>query len=224
MTASHPWIHSTNMLTYIEGIRHATDFPTLPFPTNLPLPSLPSPPRPSEFLPGYALTTHILPAAYPRHSYTEPRRYAETASEIPDDAPPDSAPRAVRQKWANEKNEALVGKRVMLYNMRVGGHLQDGPGADDNSGPALWNVVNRYARVDASKTRDIDRVGLTVLLCHPNGLHKEVHFQSFERLNVGIIELTHPALVDRRGSPQYAISSNSATVPHPKSISTNYGP
>lgn len=169
MTSSYPR-RETTVNSVIREARICTELPSFPLPESLVLPSLPSPVRSEEFFPGYTVTTHLVPAAYPRYSYQEPRRYAATSRDISNDAPLDSAPKDIRHNWAKETASKLLKKRQDLLNARVEHLPQDGPGLDPGS--VLWNAVNRYARTEPPK--DIREFGLTVIICHENGLHKEV--------------------------------------------------
>lgn len=169
MTSSYPR-RETTVDSAIKEIRNCTEFPSLALPKNLVLPPLPSPARDREFAPGFIVTTHLVPASYPRYSYQEPTRYSTTISEVLNDAPPDSAPKDMKRKWAFETASKLLKKRYDLYRARVEHLPKDTP--EPGLGPVLWIVLNRYARTKPAKvTRNI---GLTVILCHANGLHKEV--------------------------------------------------
>jgi hypothetical protein len=173
MTSSYPRVDSS-VNSSVRNPRTCTDLPMLPLPDELRLPDLPSRQRPLEFVPGYNLTTHLIPAASPRYSYQEPRKYTVSSSvQIPNDPPADSAPKEARRKWANEKRDALIQKRLFLQHARESTLPTDLP--DANTEPVLWNVVNRYARTSPKDSRDF---GLTVIVCHANGLHKEVSFDS----------------------------------------------
>ncbi|KAF9517112.1 hypothetical protein BS47DRAFT_1314716 [Hydnum rufescens UP504] len=152
-------------------------FPTRRFrdlPTVLPsfnsYPVLPSPPRPLDFVPGYNVTTHIIPASYPRHSFLEPRRYPQLKP-VPFIPPPPEAKRE-RQAWATDTATKLRGKRATLLQLRTENRdsevLNDPP---QSPVPVLWNVVNRYARIGAPKEKR--GIGITVVIAHANGFHKE---------------------------------------------------
>ena len=141
----------------------------MPLPDDFRFPEPPSRRGLLEFAPGYTLTTHLVPAANYRYSYQEPQKYTVSSAEIPDDPPADSAPKEARRKWAIEKADALIQKRHFLQYARENALPPDLPNA--NTGPVLWNVVNRYARTSPKASRDF---GLTVIVCHANGLHKEV--------------------------------------------------
>lgn len=174
MTSSHPRLSQT-FKAQVEDIRNAAELPSLPLPADLPYPALPSPSRAlSSFAPGYTVTTHIVPGAFPRYSYEQPRKYALTSgAQIVEDAPPDSASKVVKQKWGSDKRHELVQKGVQVYESRVKRLPEDGPGSAASSGPVVWNVVNRYAPAQKPSRTD-DRVGLTLLAWHANGIHKEV--------------------------------------------------
>lgn len=186
MTTSYPPLSSTPS-NGIKRLRKATDIPSLPIPPAYLQnpPQLPSTPRPLEFVPGYTVTTHIIPAAFPRYSYQEPLRYASTAATILNDPPPSSASKAEKQKWIGTKIDEIREKTNNVENLRIDGAPQDGP-LDDN-GPVLWTVVNRYARVASAQSNDA-RKGLTIVSCHGIGIHKEVR-PAFLRI-FGDTELT----------------------------------
>lgn len=171
MTSSYPR-RETTIDSAIGKARLCTELPSLRLPDHMKLPSLPSPLRPLEFAPGYTVTTHLVPAAYPRVSYQEPKQYATTSLDILNDAPPDSAPKEVRHNWSSETGKKLLKKREDLLHARVNHSPQDGSFNAEDTGPVLWNVVNRYARTKPSK--DKRDFGITVVACHANGLHKEV--------------------------------------------------
>lgn len=167
MTSSYPRLEKTSD-SRIAPARICTDFPSLPLPPNVLAnpPALPSPTRDPDFADGYTLTTHIIPAAYPR--------IPSSKWTVLNDAPPDIAPRNEREAWATERAAQLLKKRSDLKLAQVDeekGSPKDSNG-DSDSGSVLWSVVNRYARTKPPKdSRDF---GLTVIACHANGLHKEV--------------------------------------------------
>lgn len=94
--------------------------------------------------------------------------------EILNNAPADDAPRDNKQKWAADTAERLVGKRAALLRARRDKLPLDGSLTESDTGPVMWNVINRYARTKPPK--DPRDFGITVVACHANGLHKEVSF------------------------------------------------
>lgn len=129
--------------------------PTIPLlqlrppPEPLRYPSLPCPSRDHRFASEYAVTTHLIPAAFPRASPFVP----------------------VPASSDNESKEER-GARVQLYASELLS-LQAQHGSDHSSTQptVLWSVVNRYVRKDNGG-------GLTLLLLHANGLHKEVNIRT----------------------------------------------
>lgn len=108
-------------------------------------PSLPCPPRDHRFTNEYTVTTHLIPAAFPRASPF-----------IPVPASPE-----------NESKEERSA-RVQLYASELLSlQAQHEPGHSSTQPRVLWSVVNRYVRKGNGG-------GLTLLLLHANGLHKEV--------------------------------------------------
>jgi hypothetical protein len=171
MTSTYPRPSSTYTLG-IKTIRRAIDIPALPLPDNLELPPLPSPPRDPNFVAGYTLTTHLVPSAYPRYSFLEARPYRSTPDELIDDRPPDTAPKHIREEWASAKAKAIQDRREKVLEARKNDAPYDGLLKNGDNGPVLWNVLNRIARVDPPQ--DPRDFGITVIVCHANGLHKEV--------------------------------------------------
>jgi pimeloyl-ACP methyl ester carboxylesterase len=116
------------------------------------LPFLPSQPRQPAFDAPYTLTTHILPAAYPR-----------TSPDVPlQQLPPDSASKS-------ERKRALTKIRDDIMKM----HEDVGSGKyGEGSKKVLWNCVNRYVRndLDAEKATG----GVTLFFTHANGFPKEI--------------------------------------------------
>jgi hypothetical protein len=110
-------------------------------------PPLPCPPRHHRFTSSYTVTTHLIPAAFPRSSPFVPLPAFPT-HETKDE-------RAARiQRFTDE-----------LLSLQAQ-HAPDQSGAQQT---VLWSVLNRYVRKSIG-----DASGLTLLLLHANGLHKEV--------------------------------------------------
>ncbi len=125
--------------------------PLLPLqspPEPLQHPTLPCPPRRHHFNSLYTVTKHLIPAAFPRSSPFIPLPVIpahETKEE-----------RAARvQRYTNE---------LLLLRAQ---HVLDQSGTQRK---VLWSVLNRYVR----KSIGGGGSGLTLLLLHANGLHKEV--------------------------------------------------
>ena len=117
------------------------------------LPSLPSPPRQPIFSNLYTLSTHIIPAAYPRVSLDVPQ---------PEQSPITAGiNQSERKKINSEKTlEILAAKQ-----------RQSIAEPTEGSKKPLWNCINRYVN------RDLEgRQGLTLFLVHANGFPKEARF------------------------------------------------
>ena len=125
-------------------------------------PSLPCPSRDHRFSSEYTVTTHLIPAAFPRASPF-----------IPVPASPD-----------NESKEERVA-RVQLYASElISLQAQHGPDHSGTQPRVLWNVVNRYVRKGNGG-------GLTLLLLHANGLHKEVNIYLYLICGAGGFAVPH---------------------------------
>jgi hypothetical protein len=113
-----------------------------PLPADLPV--LPFPPR-RPICSGYNLTTHIIPAAFPRITPDVP---------LP---PPlqDGWDKEKRTKWANRTAQALLDIQQ-----------KEGKGSEK----VLWICVDRYTH----KNWNGGTKGVTLLLVHANGFPKEV--------------------------------------------------
>jgi hypothetical protein len=123
---------------------------------NGPLPQLPSPPRRPSFSRAgqgsWTLSTHIIPAAYPR-----------TLPHIPTPPPcPITEDRAVRKTWVESTAEQVINVHNDLQSHHGNGTTAGG------SAESLWCVVNRYVRADATGN------GVTLFCAHANGFPKEV--------------------------------------------------
>ncbi|KAI6041545.1 Alpha/beta hydrolase family-domain-containing protein [Pisolithus marmoratus] len=128
--------------------------PIRPHPAPQRSPNLPSPPRQDIFHKDYALSTHIIPAAYPRLVPDVP------LPEIPlhsDSTSPDK-----RQ----EEIVTIIKQLVERQECFTHGRLPGGHGKKP-----LWNCINRYVRTHRSNTTN---TGLTLFLAHANGFPKEI--------------------------------------------------
>jgi hypothetical protein len=114
------------------------------------LPTLPSPSREPIFH-GYRLTTHIIPAAYPR-----------TAPDVPLPNPLiDSSDKKERRAWAEKTLAAFKTKNdELMKENKV-----------QNSRKLLWCCANLYVKKDHPKP---NKRRVTLLLAHANGFPKEV--------------------------------------------------
>ncbi|KAF7970127.1 hypothetical protein HWV62_24952 [Athelia sp. TMB] len=148
---------AANRLKFISvNPRHL--LPIYPHPQTAPsLPSLPSPARPAAFGNHYTLSTHIIPAAYPR-----------AAPNVPSFEPDYS-------RLSKEAKKAAITEQagaLMRMHDRV---LERGK---DCAPAVLWNCVNRYSL----KERKLQVGGakrLTLFFAHANGFPKEVRISGF---------------------------------------------
>jgi hypothetical protein len=126
-----------------------TPIPLLPLrlpPEPLRYPALPSPLRDHRFSATYNVTTHIIPAAFPRST--------------PFIAPPPAFP----SHEIDDEREA----RIQRYTRElISLQAQYVPDSSGTQPTVLWNVLNRYVRHGKGG-------GLTLLMLHANGMHKEV--------------------------------------------------
>lgn len=120
--------------------------PIQPYPVISHSPPLPTPPRKAIHA-AYALTTHLIPAAFPRSVPDIP------LPEIPSHSTPD------RQAQVGSLARELIGQRACFAQGKLYG---------DHSQKPLWNCVNRYVRADNLGS------GLTLFLAHANGFPKEI--------------------------------------------------
>ncbi|KDQ56901.1 hypothetical protein JAAARDRAFT_131855 [Jaapia argillacea MUCL 33604] len=122
-------------------------------PGPLDLPSLPSPPRSFSFESTYTLTTHIIPAAYPRSTpdVTLPVVNLRTTD------------KEVRKANVTKATQELLDiKDKSLKGELVGG-----------SRKVLWNCVNRYVR-KGGRPSNAGKRSVTLFCLHANGFPKEI--------------------------------------------------
>lgn len=127
--------------------------PLLPLeepPETLPLPSLPSPLRQPDFTDLYTLSTHIVPAAYPRAARDAP---------LPAPIPSHGLDKEERKKLVWQRTIEMVEAHTKFA----------GPGVGSRA--LLWNCVNRYLRKTNGGRKS---KGLTLFFAHANGFPKEV--------------------------------------------------
>lgn len=131
--------------------------PIHPYPSldTIQTPALPAPLRPSVFHTTshgvYRLSTHFVPAAYPR-----------STPDIPLPVIPAYVPSGSSSE-RHAKMDALVKEAQEIQDAYAEGKLGGKP-----SEKLLWNCVNRYVR---TPTRS--GTGITLFLAHANGFHKE---------------------------------------------------
>jgi len=99
------------------------------------------------------LTTHVIPAAYPRTSPALP---------VPRVAHP-SASKEERMEIAADNSKLLLQRREKQIQ---------GEWVGQGSKKILWNCINRYKSLGPRPTRG--KRGLTLLLVHATGFPKEV--------------------------------------------------
>ncbi len=116
-------------------------------PEALRYPALPCPPRHHCFTNSYTVTTHLIPAAFPRSSPLVP-------------LPPLPAYETKDERAA--RVQRYTGELLSLQAR----HVPDHSGEQQT---VLWSVLNRYVRKSVGGAK-----GLTLFLLHANGLHKEV--------------------------------------------------
>lgn len=116
------------------------------------LPSLPSPQRPSALGSKWKLTTHLVPAAYPR-----------STPDIDVSPPVFSQDKAEWKQRVEDKLNELTG----LKEKQAAGELDALP----KSTKPLWCVLDRYKRVDRKYG---NHQGVTLFFVHANGFNKEV--------------------------------------------------
>lgn len=122
--------------------------PLLPLrspPEPLRYPPLPCPPRHHYFANSYTVTAHLIPAAFPRSSPYVP---------LP----------AVPTHETKEERAARIERFADELLSLQAQHVPDQSGTQQT---VLWSVLNRYVR------KSVGASGLTLLLLHANGLHKE---------------------------------------------------
>lgn len=135
---SYPYISHTDQPSTISHVRPSTSIPSLPSSLTsntdnnvIVLPQLPSPIRAKTFIPGYELSTHIIPSAHPRLSSTDPLRFRETSSSItlndfPSPSSSSSSDKKKVREWAMQKSKSLIEKRKAVFEKLERGDVQDG--------------------------------------------------------------------------------------------------
>ncbi|EGO26749.1 hypothetical protein SERLADRAFT_464144 [Serpula lacrymans var. lacrymans S7.9] len=128
-------------------------YPLHEHPASLAYPQLPSSPRPPAFHDLYTLSTHIIPAAYPR---------------VVPDIPIPEAPSQYTDKEERKRHVQRLGGEIAERQELFGrGQLPGEP-----SRKVLWNCINRY--VKNTHSTDNKSKGVTLLLAHANGFPKEI--------------------------------------------------
>ncbi|KAL4250991.1 AB hydrolase superfamily protein [Abortiporus biennis] len=131
------------------------------------LPNLPSKPRKSLLYPAWTLTTHLVPAAYPRTTpYVSPHK-----------PPLFTNDREARKAAISTVADNIIG----LKDKQTRGELDSTP---DRS--LLWNCVNRYVK-RADQPRE--KKGLTLFFAHANGFPKELWEPTLLHLVKGSVDI-----------------------------------
>ena len=114
-------------------------------------PALPCPPRDHRFTDTYTVSTHLIPAAFPRVSPFVPL--------LP-----------VPEHESKDERRARIERYTDAF---LALQTQHAPDKSESQPTVLWTALNRYVCADTRGT------GLTLLLLHANGLHKEVSREAY---------------------------------------------
>ncbi|KAG2135958.1 Alpha/Beta hydrolase protein [Suillus clintonianus] len=147
MTSSYPYTPTTFRTT----VNPRPWAPFHPHEGHVEVPPLPFKPRSDSLLGIYNISTHIIPAAYPR-----------VTPDIPVPQPP---PRSSKRDEGSIKK---LGLELMEQQLR---QSEDGYSAVTDERP-LWNCVNRYVKKD--KETNAKSKGITLFLVHATGFPKEI--------------------------------------------------
>ncbi|KAH7925329.1 hypothetical protein BV22DRAFT_1129087 [Leucogyrophana mollusca] len=129
-------------------------FPVQDHPGPLEYPELPSKPRTEPFHGSYTITTHIIPAAYPR-----------IVPQIPlPEIPQYSANAQDRREKIKQLTQEIMDRQELYNQGKLPGQLSE---------KVLWNCVNRYAKLGHCSKPD-GQQGVTLFLAHANGFPKEI--------------------------------------------------
>jgi len=132
---------------------------------NAVLPELPTPQREGLINEWFTLSTHILPAAFPRSGPNVPYPEGCDADGL---VIPNVGPAAAKEA----RMETGIKVRNALYEITKKHWLGELPGHDEKP---FWACVNRFVRkVPVSGDQERGRKRLTLLLAHGNGFGKEV--------------------------------------------------
>lgn len=151
-------------------------------------PSLPSPPRQDTIHEAYALSTHFIPAAFPRLVPDLP------VPQIPTYTSSTSA--LERQKQVTTIVRELVERQTRFAQGKLTGN---------HSQKLLWNCVNRYVRTNR---RNTSGTGLTLFLVPAAGFPKEI----WETMLQSLLDTTSGLLVDEVWSWEAVNHGDSALV------------
>ncbi|KAI0028058.1 Alpha/beta hydrolase family-domain-containing protein, partial [Vararia minispora EC-137] len=126
------------------------------------VPPLPSPRRAPDFSHGFTLSTHLVPAAYPRTT-----------------AYFSSFPPAPENETKEERQIRVRKLELELWDLRRRYEKGELDEMEKNEN-VLWMCFNRYVRRSAE--RDGKQTGLTLFCAHANGMHKETFEPMLHRL------------------------------------------
>jgi hypothetical protein len=122
------------------------------------LPPLPSAPRQPSFASQYILSTHLVPAAYPR---TYPHAPAPPQAPVAGESP------AARRQRVQDAVKEVVRTRMMYEAGALGAQGSTAP---------LWCALNRYVRRDLDTKPAPKGNGVTLFFAHASSFPKEVRF------------------------------------------------
>jgi hypothetical protein len=136
--------------------------------SNTPLRNLPTRPE-RQPLPGYTLTRHTFPGAYPRTApgfVSFDNKFGETDDPL-------------GEVYSADKKErqALIEKAVVKVRqvyLDAGARTEEEITEQEIKEPLVRLAVNRFTRTELVNTRAQDEPGLTLIVCHANGFHKEM--------------------------------------------------
>ncbi|KAL5520619.1 hypothetical protein ACEPAF_2620 [Sanghuangporus sanghuang] len=138
--------------------------PLLLYPPVLPAEARARPRDVSPVSREFALSTHVIPAAYPRVTPLIPLPSASLVDTIHSDS--STLSKEERKKMARKVTEEIVSLRERCTKN------EEGFLSDEREDRLLWNCVTRYYRKSGSSESSGKR-SITLLLLHANGLPKE---------------------------------------------------
>lgn len=127
------------------------------------LPPLPSAPRQPSFASQYILSTHLVPAAYPR---TYPHAPTPLQAPVAGESP------AARRQRVQDAVKEVVRTRMMYEAGALGAQGSTAP---------LWCALNRYVRRDLDTKPAPNGNGVTLFFAHASSFPKEVRSYHFPR-------------------------------------------
>ncbi|KAI6038643.1 Alpha/beta hydrolase family-domain-containing protein [Pisolithus marmoratus] len=151
-------------------------------------PSLPSPARKDTIHDAYVLSTHIIPAAFPRSVPDVPLPEIPTLSSL--------TSASLRRKQVTTIIKELIERQTRFAQGKLTGDFSQKP---------LWNCINRCVR---KHSRNTVRTGLTLLLVHGNGYPKEI----WETMLRSLLDSTAGPLIDEVWSWEAVHHGDSALV------------